>query len=369
MGNNKSKTVNITTAPISKDSTEIGVGKVIGIEDSDHVKQQSNSDEIIDFVNPEPVIEKDKKETLIKRIKFRSFSFGKKDKQKILIESGNTDVEVGKNNEKEKFPEIILEEENMRKIPKQNEEGFENTGSNVSFECFGNEPMTENLLHENKLEKIAKPDDDIKTDKQEDFNSKMFENVQNTELPPLPQSPPPPHVMNFVGSVINKSFDFKETSELTTQNNLDISPVHLLFTNCDTEMEGDKTNMNNSVGENVEIPITKDCLTGDGSETKKLINECTSYTASNITEGNTVIDIIKPMTDVIDELLEEASDQVSHLKNTSNEEPQVKIIDRNIQILHMENQDNFTVDTKKYDLQVTDKNIVEKINVLTNDLI
>lgn len=42
MGNNKSKTVNITTEPSNKDEVVVGAGKVVGIEDSDHIKPQTN---------------------------------------------------------------------------------------------------------------------------------------------------------------------------------------------------------------------------------------------------------------------------------------------------------------------------------------
>lgn len=45
MGNNKSKTVNITTEPSASNKEEVvvGAGKVVAVEDSDHIKPQQTN--------------------------------------------------------------------------------------------------------------------------------------------------------------------------------------------------------------------------------------------------------------------------------------------------------------------------------------
>lgn len=211
--------------------------------------------------------------------------------------------------------------------------------------------VEEKVVEEKKDEPVVDVPkvDEVKDDNQSSNINVIDAEGEKSDIPPLPENPPPSQVMAFVESVIDKP---AETIEETI-----ISPAPKIVESLVQESQS----LLESVKEDAkvtfeEIPAkVEETVVAAAIETVKEIKE----------------ELVEPVADAIEQILEEASDKVSQIEKQQEEEPKSEQIEETIALLDKVNQGVLPSDESSENLEAaaaTSPVIVDEVAKVEDDI-
>lgn len=194
--------------------------------------------------------------------------------------------------------------------------------------------ITEEKIEEKKEEPIVEVQkvDEVKDDNQSSNINVIDAEGEKSDIPPLPENPPPSQVMAFVESVIDNP---SETIIAPVQKTVE-SLVQETLPLIESVKEEAKAMLDNA---------------------PKVVEETIVAATETIKE-----ELVAPVADAIEQILEEASDKVSQIEKEESEEPKTEQIEETIALLDKVNQGVLPSDESSENLEASPTSpVVEEV--------